>query len=77
MSDHEKDSVMSGLFAGPSMRLKNLKFFRGSQDVISEDEFCAEIHSAGIQRRTDSAKPMAWPVSAQPRVDVRDFVANI
>lgn len=77
MSEHSKDSIMNGLFAGPSMRLKNIKFCRGAQDVISEDEFRAEIHSAGMQRRMNSAKVMPWPVSAQPRVDVRKFIENI
>lgn len=77
MSNTEKDSILDCLFTGQDMKLKNIRFFRGSDDVISESDFRDGIHSIGVQRKADSAKLIGWPVSDQPVVDVRAFVADI
>lgn len=77
MSEHEKDSLVACLFSGRDMKLRNVKFFRGSDDVISEADFRAQIHSAATQRKSEAAKLIGWPKSTQPKVDVRAFVADI
>lgn len=71
MSQHEKNSLMDCLFSGQDMELHNIKFCRGSRDLISADDLRAESHRALLQRRTGAAKgsPDA-PRSEQPMVDL-------
>lgn len=78
MSEHEKNSLMDCLFSGQDMKLRNIKFFRGSRDLISPQELRAEAHSALMQKRVKSTIGSAEaPRSKQPEIDVRAFVADI
>ncbi len=43
-SNVEKDGLISLLFRKNSVKLLNVKFFRGDEEVISEDEFQREVH---------------------------------
>lgn len=70
MSEHEKDSLMERLYDRQSMKLLNIKFCRGSRDVITPEELRAESHSALLQDRTGGAKPGRAPRSKQPPVDL-------
>lgn len=71
MSDNEKNSLMDCLFSGQDMTLHNIKFCRGSRDLIDADELRAESHSALLQKRTGAAKgSLEAPRSEQPAVDL-------
>lgn len=70
MSEHEKDSLMERLYDRQSMKLLNIKFCRGSRDVITPEELRAESHSALLQDRTGAARPGHAPRSKQPPVDL-------
>lgn len=71
MSDIEKNSLMDCLFSGQEMVLQNIKFCRGSRDLIGADELRAESHSALLQKRTGAAKgSLDAPRSEQPLVDL-------
>lgn len=43
MSDHERDKVVDCLFSGQTPKLNNIKFCRGTDRVIDEDLFKAEV----------------------------------
>lgn len=74
MSDHEKDSMMDCLFSGQDMTLRNIKFCRGSQDLIAPEALRAESHSAMLQKRTGAASRSAEaPRSKQPVVDLEEL----
>lgn len=78
MSQHEKDGLMDCLFSEADMKLKNLKFFRGGADEISEHQLGNEAHSAVMQKRLGSAvRSTSAPGSDQPRINVRSFVAGL
>lgn len=78
MSDHEKDSVISCLFSGQDMKLRNIKFFRGGADLIDEGDFRTEVHAALLESRTKlSPGSGEAPKSARPKVDVRTIIENI
>jgi hypothetical protein len=74
--DREKD-VAKLLFSG-EQKAVNIKFFRGSRDLISVDEFLKEVHSALMQRKLGSAVATKEPPkSTQPKINVREFVAAL
>lgn len=77
MSEIEKASAADGLFSKAGMRLKNIRFFRGSADTIPAADIRAQMHSVAFQRKTDSAVLIGWPKSTRRKVDVRAFVADI
>ena len=71
MSDREKDSLLDCLFSGQDMKLYNIKFCRGSRDLIGVSDLRAESHSALLQRRTGAANGSHdAPRSEQPMVDL-------
>ena len=76
MSEHEKDSITDCLFSGNDMKLRNVRFFRGGDDVIDAADFRAEVHAIAMQRRTGEAKQIDWPKSERPKVDLRQLVAD-
>lgn len=78
MSEHGKQGEIGCLFSRQDMHLKNVKFFRGDRDVITEDEFRAQIHSIEEQKRANpDLKSKKAPRSSQARVDLREFVAKL
>lgn len=77
MSEHEKDSL-DCLFSDKRRQLVNVKFCRGNQDVISEQEFHKQIHSIAMQKRLNPGLATSQPPqSGLPPVDVREFVAKL
>jgi hypothetical protein len=71
MSDNEKDSMMDCLFSGQDMTLRNIKFCRGSDDLIAPEDLRAQSHSAMLQKRTGAAaRSTVAPHSQQPVVDL-------
>ena len=59
------------------MKLRNIRFARGSDEVIGQDDFRAEICSAVSQRENGTAVLMGWPKTKREKVDAHTFVANI
>ena len=71
---------LNTLLAGEDGRREsvNVKFFRGSRDLISAEEFKRQLKSALMQRkmRTASVDKVA-PKSAHPVIDVSEFVKTL
>jgi hypothetical protein len=58
--------------------LVNVKFFRGSKDVITVEEFRREFRSALMQRKIKTAVvSKTAPTSEHPPIDVREFVTAL
>lgn len=56
----------------------NVKFFRGSRDIITSEEFRREIHSALMQKKMRTATVTKnAPASKHPKIDLREFVAAL
>lgn len=77
MAEIRKDALSECLFDRKDARLINVKFFRGSEDVISESEFRAQAHAAIVQKNTGTAVKSALPRSERPKVNIREMVSKI
>ena len=78
MSLHERDGLMDCLFSRQDRKLVNIKFARGSSDVISNDEFRSELCAAAARKKSGEVKRSATaPRCKLPTVDLREFVANM
>lgn len=78
MSKHERDGLMECLFSRPDMKLRNIKFFRGDRDVITEDEFRAQILCIAEQKKAGTATRSTSPTHSDLRpLDVRAYVASM
>lgn len=75
MSIQEKDSL-DCLFSRQDKKLINIKFMRGTADVITPEEFGAEIRDT-VQRRDAGLPSTGTAKSGRAPVDVRDFVAQM
>jgi len=65
-------------FDGSKCELQNVKFFRGSKDLITAEEFRKEIRSALMQRKLKSASlSTEAPKSKHPKFKIEDFVATL
>jgi hypothetical protein len=76
MATHNKEVLLSLLFR-EGTKPKHVKFCRGDRDVISEVEFCQQVHSALLQRRTGRAKSIERFAETVPQVDVKELVAAL
>lgn len=74
---HRKERLLALLFEQEGSTLVDIKFFRGDADVISEEELCAQVHSALLQRRTGIAKASKVFQEDPTAIDVAQFVAAI
>jgi hypothetical protein len=78
MSKREKDALVDCLFSRHDMKLVNVKFCRGTADIISPDEFKREVHSAVLQNRMDrGAASKIPPHSGRKAINLREFVATL
>jgi hypothetical protein len=78
MSITEKDGFMDCLFSGQDKKLANLKFFRGSNDLIEESEFRGEVAAAEKRKADHSVKHAdAPPACKKKAVDLRKLVAEV
>lgn len=78
MSINEKDSAVDCLFLGHEAKLVNIKFFRGTGDLVTADDICREMRSAVMQKRMKTATVSAEaPRSRHPIVDVAEFAATL
>ena len=76
MSKQEKDGLMDCLFSGQDHKLLNLKFFRGTSDLISEEDFRDELCSAEERKRSGAVKKSEAPRCKKSPVDLRKLVAE-
>jgi hypothetical protein len=76
MSTQEKDGLMDCLFSGQDKKLVNLKFFRGSNDLISEDEFKEQV-CAAEKRKNSTVKAGKFPSCKKGPLDLRKIVAEL
>ncbi len=77
MSEHGRDNLVSCLSTRQDMKLRNVRFACGSEKVIEERDFRAQICSAGAQHRDGTAVESGWPKATKAKVDARTFIANI
>jgi hypothetical protein len=78
MSEHEKKTVENCLFSRQGMTLTNIRFFRGTDDVISEEEFKRELCSASERKsRGEVTQTNVAPRCKKPSVDLNEFVASL
>lgn len=79
MSKGEKASILDCLSSQKGWTLVNVKFSRGTRsDVISGEEFRAQMHKVSLQKKLKPAEFTTKPPrAAHGPVDVRDFVAKL
>jgi len=77
MSGHEKDGFKACLFSRQDVKLINLKFFRGSDDLISEAALREEVCESEDRKRRGTLKAGAFPKCRKAAVDVRTLVAEM
>lgn len=73
----EKDRLLHTLFERPDRELVNIKFFRGSSEEISEDDFCAEVNKTLFeieQELTESSEAFAENDKA---INVKELVERL
>lgn len=79
MSAVEGDTLMACLTSRQDGKLDNVKFFRGTDELISEakmvEEFSASLTRSRKHRR-DTAS-LAFPKCKKSAIDVSEFVKNI
>ncbi|HJW40385.1 MAG TPA: hypothetical protein VJ476_04050 [Rhizomicrobium sp.] len=79
MSKHDKASILDCLSSQKDWKLVNVKFFRGTRDdVISGQDFCAQMHAVSLQKKLESVEKSDKPPRASHGpVDAREFVAKM
>lgn len=79
MSASEGDSLMACLTSRQDGKLDNVKFFRGTDELISDAKLAEEFHESLTRSRKHKkdASSMAFPKCKKSAVDVREFVKNI
>ena len=76
MSTQEKDGLMDCLFSRQDRKLVNIKFMRGSADVIATEDVRAAICS--IVKQRDAGVGQSGPAeSGKAPTNVRNLVANM
>ncbi len=74
----ESDRLNSLLFEQEGSTLRNIKFFRGTRDVVTPAEIKAAMHSAIFAKRTGLVKGSAsFPDVDRTPVEARDLVKNL
>jgi hypothetical protein len=76
MSLHEKDGLMDCLFSGQDKQLINLKFFRGSNDLIEEEHFREQVCAAEKRKQAGTVKRSDPPKCKKSPLDLRKLVAE-
>lgn len=73
----EQSKLLSFFFEGGDKNLVNVKLFRGLRDLVSQDDLCAQVHSAFMQKRMGKAKVTTELDTGVRKVNVREFVASL
>jgi len=76
MSNHEKDGLLDCLFSRQDRKLVNIKFMRGSAEIIAPEDLRAEVCSVLSQR--DKGLEAIGPIkSGRSPLDIRRLVADL
>ena len=73
----KKNRMMSVLFGRDGVVLRNIKFFRGDRELVSEEEFCHQAHSAAMQERMGKARVSPMFKDETPAIGVRAFISTL
>ena len=73
----KKAGLLTLLFEQEGKTLENIKFFRGERDVVSEDEFCNQVHSGLLQRRMGTAVVSDGFPEDERSLNVEEFVSTL
>jgi hypothetical protein len=76
MTEHVEDGL-DRLFSRRNVRLANLKFFSGSSDLISSEEFRKEFFAAEDRKQSGAVKSSNPPSCKKPPIDLRKLVADM
>ena len=79
MAEVKKELVAGCLYPRqPEMKLVNVKFFRGSRESISPDEFRSELRSIADQLQGERVKGSGEaPRSLKSKVNIREYLAEM
>ena len=75
MSKLEKDGLEACLFSRQDRKLVNIKFMRGSAEIIAPEDFRAEICAVVTQR--DGLKSSEAAKIGKNPTNIRQFVAGM
>jgi hypothetical protein len=70
----EKAKLLATLFRSDGEEHVNIKFFRGEQADVSEEEFCREVNRALSQVNDGTVEALPRFPDRNASVDVADFV---
>jgi hypothetical protein len=73
----KKGALIGLLFGQEGRSLENVKFFRGDRAVISEEEFCDQVHSGLLQRKMGRAKVSDGFCENSHSLNVEAFVSTL
>jgi len=76
MSTLEKDGLMDCLFSRQDKKLVNIKFMRGTAEVIAPDALRAAVCGA-VAKRDKGLQPSGSAKSGKKPVNVRKLVASM
>jgi hypothetical protein len=76
MSTLEKDGLEACLFSRQDRKLINIKFMRGSAEIIAPEDFRAEICSV-VTQRDSGQKPSEPAKSGKNPTNIRQLVAGM
>ncbi|MBG1233995.1 hypothetical protein [Aestuariivirga litoralis] len=71
-------SLLDSLFTKEGRELVNVKFYRGTDDVISEEELTSEFRDSVLRhRKAQNAGPGFMPKCKKKPVDLNKIVADM
>lgn len=74
----KKDRLLSFLFDQSDTTLVNIKFFRGGNEVVSEEDLCHQLHAGFMQKKMGRAQVSErFSDVTHEKIDVRTFVNSI
>jgi hypothetical protein len=73
----KKAALVTLLFGQDGRTLENVKFFRGDRDLVTEEEFCDQVHSGLLQRKMGRAIVSESFTEEDRSLDVDSFVATL
>ena len=73
-----KSKELVALLAGKGGAIHNIKFFRGSRELVSAHDIEEQVRSAHMQKAMGRAIVTArFPDSETPRINVRELVSSL
>lgn len=72
MSEPERDAGMDCLFSGQDMRLDNIKFHRGTDELIPKERLITEV-CASVERSRKATLSRTPPRCKKAPIDLADL----